>query len=83
MTAKLAILLVRAYQAVLSPFFGGACRFTPSCSAYAVEAIETHGAARGLALAVRRIARCHPFGGFGHDPVPPAEPPAAAPEFRL
>ena len=62
--------LVRAYQVALSPLTGGACRFTPSCSAYAVEAIRIHGAGRGLWLAVRRVARCHPWGGFGHDPVP-------------
>jgi len=48
------------------------CRFTPSCSNYALEAIDTHGAWRGLRLATRRVARCHPWGGFGLDPVPPA-----------
>jgi putative membrane protein insertion efficiency factor len=48
------------------------CRFTPSCSNYALEAIETHGAWRGVRLTVRRVARCHPWGGFGLDPVPPA-----------
>ena len=70
MTAKVLILLIRAYQVVLSPFFGGACRFLPSCSAYAVEAIETHGAWRGGILAARRLSRCHPFGRAGVDPVP-------------
>jgi uncharacterized protein len=65
-----ALAVVYGYQAVLSPFAGGACRFTPSCSAYAVEAIRLHGAARGLWLALNRVARCHPWGGFGHDPVP-------------
>ncbi len=64
------VLLVRAYQAILGPFTGGLCRFTPSCSEYAVEAIETHGLVRGLVLAIRRVARCHPFGGFGVDLVP-------------
>lgn len=62
--------MVRAYQATLGPLLGGACRFHPSCSQYAVEAIERHGAARGGRLAVRRLLRCHPFGGGGYDPVP-------------
>ena len=70
MTARVLVLLIRAYQVVLSPFFGGACRFLPSCSAYAVEAIETHGAWRGAMLAARRLSRCHPFGRAGVDPVP-------------
>jgi uncharacterized protein len=63
---------VRAYQVTLSPLIGGGCRFTPTCSAYAAEAIRTHGAARGLWLALKRVARCQPWGGFGHDPVPTA-----------
>jgi putative membrane protein insertion efficiency factor len=67
-----ALFLVRAYQVTLSPFLGGSCRFTPTCSAYAAEAIRTFGAARGLWLALKRVARCHPWGGFGHDPVPTA-----------
>jgi len=70
MTAKVLILLIRAYQVVLSPFFGGACRFVPSCSAYAIEAIVTHGAWRGSILAARRLSRCHPLGRAGFDPVP-------------
>jgi putative membrane protein insertion efficiency factor len=70
MTAKLLIALIRAYQLVLSPFLGGHCRFVPSCSAYAREAIETHGAARGTLLALRRLSKCHPFGSSGVDPVP-------------
>jgi putative membrane protein insertion efficiency factor len=75
MTAKLLIVLIRAYQVVLAPFFGGACRFLPSCSAYAVEAIEIHGAWRGSLLAVRRLSRCHPLGRAGVDPVPnPSSP---------
>jgi len=70
------IFAVRAYRRVLSPaktvFFGpaGRCRFTPSCSTYALESIERHGALRGGWLALRRICRCHPFGDCGHDPVP-------------
>jgi putative membrane protein insertion efficiency factor len=70
-TAKVLIAAIRAYQVVLSPFLGGACRFTPSCSAYAAEAVAMHGAWRGLRLAVRRVASCHPFGRSGFDPVPP------------
>jgi putative membrane protein insertion efficiency factor len=70
MTAKLLILLIRAYQVVLSPFLGGACRFVPSCSAYGLEAIAVHGAWRGSILAARRLARCHPLGRAGIDPVP-------------
>lgn len=68
---SLAVMAVRAYQVVLGPFLGGACRFTPSCSNYAIEAFETHGFFRGALLAARRILRCHPFGGSGFDPVPP------------
>jgi putative membrane protein insertion efficiency factor len=70
MTAKPLILLIRAYQVVLSPYLGGTCRFLPSCSAYAIEAIATHGALRGSLLTVRRLARCHPLGRAGADPVP-------------
>jgi len=61
---------IRGYQVVLSPFFGGSCRFLPSCSAYAAEAIERHGVIKGGTLAIRRLARCHPFCAGGHDPVP-------------
>lgn len=68
---RLTLVLVRGYQLLLSPFSGGACRFSPSCSAYAIEAIETHGVVRGVSLAVRRIARCHPLSRPGLDPVPP------------
>jgi len=64
------ILLVRMYQVVLSPIFGGHCRYYPSCSAYAIEALERHGALRGGWLAVCRIGRCHPFRPGGFDPVP-------------
>ena len=61
---------VRVYQVGLSPVFGGQCRYYPSCSAYALEALERHGAWRGAWLAVRRIGRCHPFRPGGYDPVP-------------
>jgi len=72
MTAKLLLGLVRLYQLLLSPLFGGWCRFEPSCSVYASEAIRMHGARRGSWLAVKRLAKCHPFGGHGIDPVPSA-----------
>ena len=61
---------VRCYQATLGPIMGGHCRFSPSCSHYAVEALTTHGAMRGSYLVLRRLLRCHPLGGFGYDPVP-------------
>lgn len=64
------LLFVRVYIMFLSPFFGGACRFYPSCSNYAHEAIERHGAVRGTALALKRLLRCHPFAKSGFDPVP-------------
>jgi putative membrane protein insertion efficiency factor len=63
---------IHLYRWFLSPFLGGQCRFHPSCSAYALEAIDRHGAGRGSALAVKRICRCHPWGGVGYDPVPEA-----------
>jgi len=63
-------LLIRGYQLGLSPLFGPRCRFYPSCSHYAMEAIDTHGAIRGTWLAIKRIARCHPFNDGGFDPVP-------------
>lgn len=63
---------MRAYQAVLSPFLGGACRFYPSCSQYALVAIENHGAGRGAWLSLRRLLRCQPFSAGGFDPVPQA-----------
>jgi putative membrane protein insertion efficiency factor len=73
-TARGALLLVRAYQLALSPFAGGACRFEPSCSAYAMQAFETHGARRGALLTLRRVMRCHPLARPGFDPVPPRTP---------
>ncbi len=62
--------LIRGYQLTLSPFIGNQCRFHPSCSNYAMEAVEIHGALKGSWLALRRIGRCHPWGGSGYDPVP-------------
>jgi len=70
-SVRAALIVIRAYQLVLAPFAGGACRFQPSCSEYAVQAVHKHGAWRGLVLAVRRVGRCHPFGAAGFDPVPP------------
>ena len=65
------IWLVRAYQVVLSPVMGGACRFEPSCSNYMIEALKVHGAFKGTLIGLWRILRCHPFGAHGYDPVPP------------
>ena len=65
---------IRLYQLVLAPFVGPTCRYLPSCSDYAAEAIERHGAVRGVALAARRLLSCHPWGGSGFDPVPPGRP---------
>lgn len=65
-----AILAIRFYRAAISPLFPPSCRFTPTCSAYALTSIERYGFLRGGWLATRRIARCHPFNPGGHDPVP-------------
>jgi hypothetical protein len=67
--ARVLIALVRGYQ-LIGRGRPGACRYTPSCSAYAAEALHRHGAARGVWLTVRRLGRCHPWGGYGADPVP-------------
>jgi len=64
------IALVRAYQYALSPWWGQHCRFTPTCSQYAVEALDRHGALGGSWLAARRLLRCHPWSAGGYDPVP-------------
>jgi putative membrane protein insertion efficiency factor len=69
--ARIGIVLIRAYQVLLGGLMGGMCRFEPSCSHYALEAIEVHGLVRGALLAARRLARCHPWGGSGFDPIPP------------
>lgn len=66
----LLLALLRAYQYLLSPWIGGSCRYWPTCSEYSREAIETHGAARGTYMTVARLARCHPYGAGGVDPVP-------------
>lgn len=66
--------LVKGYRLFLSPWLGSSCRFTPTCSAYALDALRAHGAAAGGYLAAVRIARCHPWCDGGHDPVPAAPP---------
>ena len=68
------VFLLRAYQLVLSPMLGQNCRFYPSCSHYAIEALRSHGAARGSFLSLRRVCRCHPWNEGGLDPVPPPPP---------
>ncbi|HRL34439.1 MAG TPA: membrane protein insertion efficiency factor YidD [Neisseria sp.] len=68
--ARLMLLLIRFYQYAISPMLPPRCRYTPTCSQYAVEAVSKHGAFKGGWMALKRIARCHPFGGSGHDPVP-------------
>ena len=86
-----ALAFLRFYIVFLSPFFGGACKFYPSCSNYAVEAVTRHGVRRGIALAAKRLLRCRPFTQGGFDPVPDVidEPkrgvkkPAIVPELKL
>lgn len=70
--SKILILPIKFYQGAISPMLPPACRYTPTCSRYAIEAITVHGPFKGLLLALRRIMRCHPWGGSGYDPVPPA-----------
>ncbi len=67
---KVLITLIKGYQYLISPFIGPTCRFYPSCSAYAEEALKSHGVARGLWLSTKRLARCHPFSAGGVDLVP-------------
>lgn len=71
---SVALSLVRAYQVALSPLAGGACRFSPTCSAYALEALEQHPFLTAASLTIRRLGRCHPWGGWGLDPVPDPRP---------
>jgi putative membrane protein insertion efficiency factor len=70
MVKKLFIIPVRLYQLMISPLIPGACRFHPTCSEYMIQAIKKHGVIKGVALGMKRIGRCHPFGGSGYDPVP-------------
>ena len=67
---KIAIALIRAYQLAISPYLGMHCRFSPSCSHYAIAAFEKHGTLKGFWYSTKRIARCHPWQAGGHDPVP-------------
>lgn len=73
--AGVARAIIRAYQLTLSPFIGNQCRFHPSCSHYALQAVDRHGAVRGGWLAVKRLGRCHPFNPGGFDPVPGCQDP--------
>ena len=68
------LLLIRCYQLLISPLLGPSCRYWPSCSAYAIEAIRIHGPIRGSWMAARRVSRCHPLHEGGYDPVPGGEP---------
>ena len=68
--SRILIVLIRFYQLCVSPWLAPRCRFMPTCSSYAIEAVRKHGALRGTRLAAKRIARCHPLGGSGYDPVP-------------
>jgi putative membrane protein insertion efficiency factor len=72
----LLIWLLRAYRFAISPLYGQVCRYHPSCSAYALEAVTRHGSVRGSWYAVRRLARCHPWAAGGYDPVPPQVSPS-------
>jgi uncharacterized protein len=69
--ARGVLLLLRGYKLILSPLFAGSCRYSPSCSDYMSIAIHEHGLTMGVWLGLKRLARCHPFGGHGYDPVPP------------
>lgn len=73
-------LLIRVYQRAISPFFPPSCRFVPTCSSYAIEALTTHGSLKGSWLTLRRLLRCHPLCKGGYDPVPPKKiPPTGSP----
>lgn len=67
---RILVAFIKGYQLALSPFFGQQCRFTPTCSHYAIEALQAHGALRGGWLTIKRLSHCHPWHDGGHDPVP-------------
>ena len=71
---RVSLRVIRAYKVLVSPYFGGSCRFLPSCADYAAEAIARHGVVQGTWLTTKRLARCHPLCAAGHDPVPRDEP---------
>ena len=73
--SRLLLAAIRGYRYLLSPWWGGQCRFTPTCSEYAMDAIREHGSLGGLWLAIRRISKCHPWHQGGFDPVPPESRP--------
>lgn len=79
--ARVLLVAVRGYQILLSPLFAGSCRYIPSCSQFMAEAVRRHGAVRGGWLGVRRLARCHPLGSRGFDPVPHTWPRGPADRF--
>jgi uncharacterized protein len=81
--ARVLVVLLAGYRRFVSPLLGQRCRFYPSCSAYALEAVQVHGALRGSWLAVRRLSRCHPFHPGGLDPVPRREPEQAAADVTV
>ena len=70
MISKLMVGLIRGYQKCISPYIGAHCKYTPTCSQYAIEAVQKYGACKGMILACKRILRCHPFAEGGYDPVP-------------
>jgi len=80
--ARVLTVFIKAYQKLISPLFPGCCRYRPTCSAYAAEALRVHGVVGGVYLTVRRLLRCHPLGGSGYDPVPPKGTPIFRPGRR-
>lgn len=74
MMKKFMIILIRLYQYCISPILPNVCRYKPSCSEYFILALQTHGVIKGSLLGIKRLLRCHPWGGSGYDPVPPKEP---------
>lgn len=77
------IWFLKAYRLLISPLYGQVCRYHPSCSAYALEAVTVHGAVKGVWLGTKRLARCHPWAAGGYDPVPPRDGPEAPTDVQL